>query len=198
MKSLALSLLVFSTAASATTVYGVSLEELYLESSLVVSGVIESGQILPNDCGVAYTIRIDDRFKGGAKPGELLTIEKHGPTQIGARYFFFLSNTEDEFRPIMSTNSGAMNHRAEYLKRCRDVRPSYTVNIWGHGALKVTGTYNSAVKEAVVFDDFLVKPPKELTVTTLGPRDRYDNDREDTAMDLGALSTHLRQMAAND
>lgn len=200
MKTLAFSLSLFalSPAASATIVRGVSLEELYDESSIVISGVIESGRVLPKDCGVVYTIRIERRYKGEAKAGDVLTVEKYGPAQVGAKYFFFLSKTTEEFRPILSTNSGAMNRRAEYIERCKDLRPAYTVNIWGNGALKVTGTYNGAVKEAVVFDDYLVKPDKSLVVTTLGPRDRYDNDRNDSAMEVGAFSDYLKQLSDDD
>lgn len=200
MKTLAfaLSLLVVSSAVPATTVYGVSLEKLYAESTIVVSGLVESGKILPHDCGVAYTVRIDHRYKGEAKPGDVLTVEKHGPTQVGARYFLFLSRTAEEFRPILSTNSGAVNHRAEYIARCKDVRPAYAVNIWGNGALKVTGTYNGTVKEAVIFDDYLVKPDKSLSVTTLGPRDRYDNDRNDSAIELTTFSDYLKQLSDDD
>lgn len=194
----ALFALAVSFATSATTIYGVSLDKLYAESSIVVAGVIESGKILPNDCGVVYTVRIDRKYKGDAAPGDVLTIEKYGSTQIGARYFLFLSETSEEFRPILSTNSGATSHRAEYMKRCKDVRPAYTVNIWGNGALKVTGTYNGAVKEAVIFDDYLVKPDKGLIVTTLGPRDRYDNDRNDAAMELNTFSDYLEKLSGDE
>ncbi|MCA9181625.1 MAG: hypothetical protein KDA51_09230 [Planctomycetales bacterium] len=194
MKILAIPLLVVATAATATKVVGVSLDRLYAESSSVVSGVIESGQVLANGCGVAYKIRVDENFKGTAKSGDVLTVEKYGPTQIGARYFLFLSPTEEEFQPIMSTNSGDMARRAEYINRCKSVRPGYTVNIWGNGALKVTGTYHDSLEDAVIFDDYLVKPPEQLEVTALKPSERYDNDQKLTAMELHAFSQHLREL----
>ncbi len=74
----------------------------------------------------------------------------------------------------------------------------YTVNIWGNGALKITGTYSGTAKEAVVFDDYLIKPDKSLAVTTLGAYDRYDNDRNDTAMDMKAFSAHLERLSDDD
>ncbi len=191
-------LVVLSAAASATIVRGVSIEELYNESSIVVSGEIESGRVLPKDCGVAYTVRVENTYKGEPKTGDALTVEMYGPAQVGAKYFFFLSETAEEFRPLLSTNSGAMNRRAEFLERCKDVRPAFTVNIWGNGALKITGTYNSSVKEAVVFDDYLVKPDKTLKVTTLGPNDRYDNDRNDSGIDLSEFSDYLEQLSGTN
>jgi hypothetical protein len=183
--------------ATATTFRAVSVEELYGESDLVVSGVIESGAILPKGCGVSYQVRVDRSFKGEATSGSLVTFRKYGPMQVGSRYFLFMSKPEKEFNPITSTNSRDMNMRAEHIQRCMDVQPPFTVNIWGNGALKVSGTYNDSVKKAVFFDNIVITPPERLATTTLKPRDRYDNDRIGTAMELEMFSEYLSELAAS-
>lgn len=180
---------------AATTFYAVTVEELYKESSVVVSGVIQSGSKLANDCGVSYTVWIDHAFKGAATSTKAITFQGYGPMQIGGRYYLFMSKSSDEFRPIMSTNSGHMNMRARYVEKCKNLRPPYSVNIWGNGALKVTGTYSSTVKEAVVFDQIMITPPDDLPVTELNRQDRYDNDRIDTVLNADDFAKYMNRLS---
>ena len=184
--------------ARATTFYDVSIEELYKESTVVVSGVIQSGSKLANDCGVAYTVWIDRTYKGADRSDKAITFQGYGPMEIGGRYFLFMSKTTEEFRPIMSTNSGDMDMRARYIQKCKSVRPLYSVNIWGNGALKVTGTYNSTVKNAVVFDQIVITPPVDLPVIQLKPSDRYDNDRIDTALNADDFAKYMDRLSSGD
>ena len=181
--------------AAATTFYAVTVEELYKESSVVVSGVIQSGSKLANDCGVAYTVWIDRAFKGADTSTKAITFQGYGPMQIGGRYYLFMSKSSDELRPIMSTNSGDMNMRAKYIEKCKSLRPPYSVNIWGNGALKVTGTYSPTVKEAIVFDQIVITPPEDLPVTELKRQDRYDNDRIDTVLNADDFAQYMNRLS---
>jgi hypothetical protein len=183
-----------SQVAFATIVAPVTIPELYKESEVVVYGEIEAGKILADDCGVEYAIRVDTSFKGRASPANLIWFQSSGPIQVGANYFLFLSSTDKEFIPLVSTNSDALESKAEYIKTCKDKRPAFVVNVFGNGALKATGTYNDGLPKAVILGDILI-PPTELNVTKLGPYDRYDNDRDDIALDSEKFTAYIKALS---
>jgi len=187
--------LFLSHLASATTFAEVTVSELYEESEIVIYAKIESGNILKNDCGVEYAARISETFKSGLKSGELVWFQGLGPTQIGEQYVLFLSPVQKEFRSIASTNSRDMKTRSDYLARCGDSRPKYVVNLFGNGALKFISTSNADVRHAVIIDNVVVVPPENLKVTKLGTYQRYDNDRNDTALDADEFLKYMRGLA---
>jgi hypothetical protein len=199
MKTLALALILLFTPllAEATTIRPVPLAELYSESTMVVSGNIVSGTELPDKCGVTYQARVEASFKGGAKPGELVTFRHYGPMQIGGKYFLFLGTLDEEVTGITSTNSGFLDRRAQFIKRCRARWPRYETNLAGDGALPITGTYNAAVKRGVIFDPFRVMPAKDLKTVQLTPLDRYDNDDRDNAFEFEAFNRYLQSLSKN-
>jgi len=181
--------------ASATTFVEVTIPEMYAKSEVVIYAKIESGNILKNDCGVEYAARISETFKSELKPGELVRFQDQGPTQIGGQYVLFLSPVQDEFRSIGSTNSRDIKIRNDYLVRCSDSRPKYVVNVFGNGALKFVSTSNADVHHAVIVNSTVVIPPEGLKVTKLGPYDRYDTDRNDTALDADEFVKFMRDLA---
>ena len=189
--------LAISQLASATKIYQADISEIYAKSDLVLFGKIESGRVLANDCGVEYVIRVEAPYKGKVRPGALIKFRNSGPTQLGSDYFLFLSLIDREFSPVLSTNSGATNMQAQYTQRCKPAWPPFVVNAFGNGALKSIGTYNENLRRAVLFDDGVLKPPKGLKVTTLGPYDRYDTDKDDTALDLNQFMGYLKSLSSD-
>ncbi|MFZ2237004.1 MAG: hypothetical protein WAV67_11590 [Dokdonella sp.] len=192
--TLAIVVVTISMPVAATSLYEVSVDDLYKESAIVVSGTIEVGAKLPKDCGVSYSVRVDRSYKGDTAKGRLFRFRGFGPMQVGARYFLFMSKSGNEFRAIASTNGFDMKLRTEYLERCKHLWPPYTVNLTGAGALKVTGTYSDAVKKAVLFDNFLIRSPIGVDVTELSKGDRYDNDHVDAAMAVEDFTHYMNKL----
>lgn len=94
--------LLLSQPASATKIYQARVPELYNKSDLVLFGTIQSGRVLPRDCGVEYVVRVDHPFKGNIHKGSLIRFRTSRVTQLGAEYFLFLSIAENEFSPVLS------------------------------------------------------------------------------------------------
>lgn len=69
--TLAIVVITILTPVAATSIYEVSVDQLYEESTVVVSGTIEVGSTLPKDCGVSYSVRVDRSYKGDAAKGRL-------------------------------------------------------------------------------------------------------------------------------
>ena len=187
--------LALSNVLFATTFYKVTIPDIFEKSELVVYGEIEAGRILLDDCGVEYAVRVQESFKGGSSAGQLIWFQNSDSTQIGGKYFLFLSKNGEEFTPLMSTNSGAMNLRARYVERCKNKWSRYKVNVFGNGALKSTSTYSEIVPRAVLIDDVVVIPPEGVKMTKFGPYDRYDNDRNHTALDADEFMTYMKVLS---
>lgn len=181
--------------AVATSISDVTIEELYTESAVVVSGVIQSGTRLANNCGVAYTVWIERGYKGVAGGTTAITFSVYEPLDVGARYYLFLGEVDRALMPIASTNSADQNLLARYKARCRSIEPPYVVNIFGGGALKITGVRHPAMERAVVFPEFLIRAPAVLEVVRLGEFDRYDVDRKSTAFDADAFSAYIDRLS---
>jgi len=179
-----------AASADATKVRSVELQELAGESELIVQGQIQLSQLLDDDCGVRYVIRVEETFKGNIRPGASLLFSSGKPLTTGSRYVLFLSKEGAAFEPLVSTNS-LMSPDPERARKCKQIRPRYTVNVWGKGALKITGTYESSTRLAV-FDNFMIVMPKGSSIKKLKPNIRYDVDDADGAMDFEAFRKVLR------
>ena len=178
--------------AGATKVRPVSLTELTENSELVVYGQIQLGQIIAGDCGVRYVVKIEEAYKGRLGPDTSLLFSSDKPLLTGSRYVLFLSKESEAFNPILSTNSFGPRPDPERVKVCQRNRPLYTVNVWGTGALEVTGTYASAAKVAV-FDDFMILMPKGAKVGKLDSSERYDVERDTGTIEFGILRGLLKR-----
>jgi hypothetical protein len=179
-----LSCVVLADSALATIVRPIPLQELYQNSAIVVRGRIESGRLLADDCGLEFGVRVTKGFKG-AKSGTLLFF-RGNTIQVGGDYFLFLD-------PRESDTSAPM--RAAFETTCKGKLPPLEVNVFGVGAMKVTGTYNKRVSRAVVVDDFMIIQPKDLPVTQLKARQRYDNDHNDTVFDAAQFEAYVDKLS---
>ena len=175
--------------ASATKVRPVEIAELASESELIIFGKIQLSQVIDGDCGVRYVATIDESYKGNLKPGTSLLFSSAKPLTTGISYVLFLSKEGSAFDPILSTSSFGPRPDPERARVCARNRPRYTVNVWGNGALKVTGTYESSTRVAV-FDDFMILMPKTARAKKLNPEDRYDIDKDSGGIDFN----HLRKL----
>jgi hypothetical protein len=123
-------LLLIGERALATKIPRVPMTELFARSTVVIFGRIESGRVLGDECGVEFGVRVTKAFKG-AKPGSLVWFQGADTTQIGTRYFLFLSPPDAGLAPFMSTNPHIPSMLAEYVARCRGKLPSLAVNAHG-------------------------------------------------------------------
>jgi hypothetical protein len=89
----------------ATKTYQAGIQELYNRSDLVLFGTIQTGRVLPSDCGVEYVVRVSHPFKGKIHKGSRIRFRTDRVTQIGAEYFLFLSLAKNEFSPVLSTTT---------------------------------------------------------------------------------------------
>jgi hypothetical protein len=190
--------LLLSPPAVATKTYRTGVSELYKKSDLALFGTIQSGRVLPDDCGVEYVVRVDHPFKGKIHKGSLIRFRTNRVTQLGAEYFLFLSIAENEFSPVLSTTTTPelIEMRNKYVQRCQASWPPFVVNAFGNGALKTTGTYNSALPRVVLFDEFVVAVPSSLKAVKLGPHDRYDNDTDTTALDVRQFMSYMKALSS--
>jgi hypothetical protein len=182
-------------AVQATTVSPVTVQELLQESEIAVPGRIELSQVVPGDCGVRYVVHVQETFKGSAKKGSRLLFSSKKALTTGSRYFLFLNKEESRFDPISSTNSLGPKPDPRRVQMCKRNRPRYTVNVWGNGAFKVTGTMLSDTP-VVTFNDSMVHMPKSLKPWRMDQTFRYDVDRDQGAVDAGDLKRLLKRLQA--
>ncbi|WP_229668568.1 hypothetical protein, partial [Arenimonas soli] len=173
-------------AAYATKVRPVELSELTEASELVLFGRIEMGQVIPGDCGNRYIVKVMEAYKGSYGESASVLFSTKAPMTIGSHYVLFLSRNETSFTPLYSTSSFGPGPDPERVRICEKNRPRYTVNIWGVGAFKVTGTYQSSERVAF-FDDYMVHMPERVDTIRLDPSKRYDIPRDEGAIEFEAL-----------
>jgi hypothetical protein len=183
--------LLLAASAQATQVRSVKLAELVDRSELIVFGRIELSQVIDGDCGVRYVVRIDEAYKGNLAPGGALLFSSDKPLATGQRYVLFLSQDAAAFEPIMSTNTFGPGPDPERVRLCNRNRPRYTVNIWGKGAFKVTGTNQSSSRMAH-FDDVMILMPEGAGASKVDPESRYDLYLDDARIDFQSLRTLLK------
>lgn len=188
-------LLLISLQAGATTVRAFSVEELAQNSEQIVYGEIRLAQVIRGDCGVRYVVRIEETYKGTWRPATSVLFSSDKSLQVGARYVLFLSKDSQAFSPILSTSSFGPQPDPERVRVCQQNRPLYAVNVWGVGALKVTGTYASKAKMAI-YDDFMIRMPKGTKVGKLEPDNRYDMEKEAGGIEFDVLRNLLRNKPA--
>ena len=179
------------TDAGATTVRPVELSELSEASDHILVGRIEMGQVIDGNCGAQYIVRITESLKGGLKAGSSALFSNPAPMTIGSNYVLFLGKDVAAFAPIVSKNTLGAGTSPERAELCAKNRPRLTVNIWGKGAFKVSGTYETA-ENVAIFDDYMVRMPKDLEPRKLDLAKRYDTDTDVGAVDFESLRALLK------
>ena len=200
MRDLALLLaLAFAPLCAHATVVDVApLDDLFEGSELVVSGVIESASLLPKGCGVSYTLRADNVLKGNARFGDVVTFLNLGTTQVGNRYVVFLSPTNSQFEPVISTNSVSEAPRIEQERHCKGYWPTLSVNIWGNGAFEVVGWGHDDSKLFAVFNERQIEAPKKLKVEVTDFPSVQRSREARSAFGLNELLSYLRRLSDGD
>jgi hypothetical protein len=180
-----------ATDAGATKVRPVELSELAEESEHILVGRIEMGQVIAGNCGTQYIVRVEESIKGGLPKGSAALFSNPASMTIGSKYVLFLGSEGAAFTPLLSTSSFGPGPSPERQELCAKNRPRLTVNIWGVGAFKVSGTYETAGHVAI-FDDYMVHMPTGLQVKKLDLARRYDTDTAVGAVDFESLLTSLK------
>ena len=160
-KIIAAAFLVFvALRASATSVDPVSVESLLRDSEVVVLGQIISGHMLPNNCGIEITIRVNDSIKGHYVQGDILAASIfQEQADIASERIFFISKTPELVTGMASSNSQDMSLMHKRWLRCKDIYPAYGVDLAGMAAPPVIGTYLEDAKQVVELNDFVMSPP---------------------------------------
>ena len=155
--------LLFSLSVGATTLPKIPVAELFKEADMVAIVQVVDGQVLgelEESCGAKYKARVIRGFKG-AETGYIYFGHFHG-YEIGGRYLLFLTKPDRDYRPLMSTNSRAMEAEKEYLEKCSNVRTANRVMHSGNGALKIMWTGEYKYKDAVAVPNRYVAFPESV------------------------------------
>lgn len=169
----------------------VQIGELINASELAIYGQVQQGQLIAGGCGVRYIVKVQESYKGSRKIGTALLFSSPEPLIVGSNYVLFLGKDNAAFEPLASTNTFGLRPSPEKARICARNRPRYTVNLWGLGALKVTGTYQSKTRFAV-FDGFMIRMPNAVRIKKLDPQSRYDIDRTSDGVEFDALRRMLK------
>ena len=179
------------TDSSALTVHPVELSELVEASEHILVGRIEMGQLIDGNCGTRYVLRVKESLKGARAEGTAVLFSNPAPMAIGSDYLVFLGTEGAALTPILSSSSFRPGPSPDREKLCSKNRPRLTVNVWGIGAFKISGTYETAGYVAI-FDDYMVRMPSELEAIKLDLARRYDTDTNVGAVDFELLRKNLK------
>ncbi len=157
---------------SATKIACISVSELLNHADFVALVRIDGGEAIRIEdkyCGAKYRSRVIDGIKGISTGEELVwstyATQANTNLEIGSSYLIFLNKSNNPFDPLASTNSSAVNRKAEFENICGAALAGNRVAHTGNGALKIETPMlgrNSSV--AAKWDQIIRIPSRVLEI----------------------------------
>lgn len=158
------------TAGNATTIAREPLEDVFRRSDFVaIVHVIEGQAIQPleDECGSIYKGQVIKLIKGTKE-----TVVKFGHfdgLMMGQRYLVFLTNPDNEYRSLSSTNSISMGLEAERVSKCRAKWTGKKVMQGIHGAMSMEEVILEDTVDAVKVPTRFIDLPRSFKITPFTP-----------------------------
>ncbi|HET9216271.1 MAG TPA: hypothetical protein VFR18_04795 [Terriglobia bacterium] len=158
-------LMVLPLWALATIPAPVPLDDLFSAADQVLLVQVVEGRVLgpgENNCGARYVGTVKRSFKGMPNASHV-EFGPHSQLRLGVYYLLFLTKSETPYERYVSTNSGHLNAKAEYAKRCKGFMAPYAIMHFGSGAM-IVNDGDSNVDNWVVNWRTLITLPKSVKV----------------------------------
>lgn len=173
---ISISLALVTSAAHATRMDSVPIDELFSHADFVAQIQIIEGHTLgtpEDDCGALYKGRVIFVYKGSAV--KQVEFGHYEGFKVGNRYLVFLTKPNEPYRSLASTNSYSMKLEQEHAQKCARYWTGMEIMQGVHGALEIYHPYDGYTDTAVRLPMRFIAPPEGSKFTPVAAPSSVDN-----------------------